>query len=130
MTNDAVARRARRLVVLLAGFALVLIACGETDDGIAPVRFTGASGPALYAQACASCHGTDLRGTDQGPPFIDALYRPGHHADAAFLLAVRRGVRSHHWDFGNMPRIEGLSDDQVKAIVQYVRERQRAEGIE
>jgi hypothetical protein len=34
----------------------------------------------------------------QGPPFIDALYRHGHHADAAFLLAARRGVRSNHWE--------------------------------
>lgn len=118
------------LVAFLAGFALALSACGGAEDGAAPVSFPGTSGPALYAQACASCHGADLRGTDQGPPFIDAVYRPGHHADAAFLLAVRRGVRSHHWNFGNMPRIEGLSDDQVEAIVQYVRERQRAEGIE
>lgn len=123
-------RKARLLAFLVAALALALSGCGGADDGKAPVRFTGASGPAHYAQACASCHGTELQGTDQGPPFLDALYRPGHHADAAFLLAARRGVRSHHWDFGNMPRVEGLSDEQLAAIVAYVRERQRAGGIE
>jgi mono/diheme cytochrome c family protein len=117
-------------LILLAGFVLLLSACGGAADSTAPVSFAGTSGPVLYAEACASCHGPDLRGTDQGPPFIDALYRPGHHADAAFLLAARRGVRSHHWDFGDMPAVAGLSDEQLEAIVGYVRERQRAEGIE
>ena len=92
--------------------------------------YTGTDGAALYAQACASCHGTDLRGTDQGPPFLDTIYRPGHHADPSFLLAVRRGARAHHWNFGNMPVIEGLSDEQVAAILQFVRAQQRAAGID
>jgi mono/diheme cytochrome c family protein len=87
-------------------------------------------GASLYAQACSSCHGSDLRGTDQGPPFLDAVYRPGHHGDASFLVAVRSGARSHHWDFGNMPPIDGLSDEQVRAIVEYVRGQQRAAGID
>ena len=111
--------------------AMLFVACGTSSN--APqgrTSFDGTDGAILFGQACASCHGADLEGTADGPPFIDSIYRSGHHADAAFLLAVRRGVRSHHWGFGNMPQIAGLSDEQVAAIVEFVRERQRGAGIE
>ena len=39
------------------------------------------------------------------------------------------GVRSHHWKFGNMPAIENLPRSDATAIVVYVRELQRANGI-
>lgn len=40
------------------------------------------------------------------------------------------GARSHHWDFGDMPRIDGITSGQVEAIVAYVREEQRDAGIQ
>lgn len=112
--------------------AILLGACtaSDGDDARASTPFTGSDGAALYAQACASCHGADLRGTDTGPPFLNAIYRPGHHADTSFFLAVRSGARSHHWNFGNMAPVPGLSDAQIDAIVQFVRLQQRAAGIE
>ena len=112
--------------------ALVLgVGCSDsTSSDATPGRSAGLDGRGLYAQTCASCHGADLAGTTSGPPFLDAIYRAGHHSDASFLLAVRRGARSHHWEFGNMPLIEGLSDEQVAAIVEFVRERQAAAGIQ
>ena len=116
--------------VLVAAVALAVACSDSTPSGAAPGTFAGLVGPSLYAQACASCHGADLAGTTSGPPFLDAIYRAGHHSDASFLLAVRRGARSHHWEFGNMPLIEGLSDEQVAAIVEFVREGQAAAGIE
>ena len=39
------------------------------------------------------------------------------------------GVRSHCWKFGNMPAIENLPRPDVTAIVVYVKELQRANGI-
>lgn len=121
----------RGAAVWLAACAALIVACGGADNGSATMTpFAGLDGAQLYSAACASCHGADLRGSEQGPPFLDAIYRPGHHADASFLLAVRRGVRAHHWNFGNMPAIEGLTDEQVAAIVEYVRQQQRAAGIE
>lgn len=112
-----------------AAIAGVLLACsgGSSEQ---PTSFAGSDGANLYSQACARCHGADLRGTNQGPPFLDAIYRPGHHADGAFLFAVRGGSRAHHWNFGNMPPIPGLTDEQVGAITGFVREQQRAAGIE
>jgi mono/diheme cytochrome c family protein len=113
--------------------AIVIAACGDDASdggGSEVVTFTGSDGAELYAQACASCHGAELDGTDQGPPFLDAIYRPGHHADPAFFLAAKRGARAHHWNFGNMPPVEGISEQQIDAIVAFVRTRQREAGIE
>lgn len=119
--------------VTLAAMALALAGCGGTDPGAAtppqPPE-TVERGKALYAENCAECHGEDLRGTDQGPSFLSPVYEPGHHADGAFLLAVQAGARAHHWNFGDMPPVEGLTADDVEAIVAYVRETQRTEGFE
>ncbi|MEP0315928.1 MULTISPECIES: cytochrome c [Alphaproteobacteria] len=86
-------------------------------------------GKVLFEANCAACHGQGGVGTDQGPPFINDIYNPGHHPDEAFLVAAKKGVRSHHWNFGDMPPVEGVSDDDLRAIVKYVREMQQANGI-
>ena len=44
-------------------------------------------------------------------------------------MAARNGVSAHHWEFGNMPVIEGLTNADVRAIVRYIRELQRENGI-
>ena len=97
----------------------------ERGADLAPAR-----GEALFAERCALCHGREATGTGQGPPLVHAIYRPSHHPDASFLAAVRNGVRAHHWRFGDMPPLEGLGDEDVGAIVDYVRHLQRRAGIE
>jgi mono/diheme cytochrome c family protein len=111
---------------------LLIAACGSEEEPVleTPDAELVAAGSELYAASCAECHGEDLRGTDRGPSHLSVVYEPGHHADGAFLLAVRRGVPAHHWDFGPMPPVDGLSDDDVAAIVAFVREQQRMEGFE
>lgn len=86
-------------------------------------------GEAIFNRKCAVCHGMQAAGSPQGPPLVHRYYEPGHHSDMAFLLAVRRGVRAHHWRFGNMPPVPGLSDADVRAVIDYVRALQRANGI-
>ena len=86
-------------------------------------------GSDLFVASCATCHGTEGEGTDTGPPLVDSTYRPGHHSDAAFLLAVRQGVRPHHWSFGPMPSILDVSDQEIADIVAHVRGLQAAAGI-
>ena len=88
------------------------------------------AGEPLYQARCAACHGSDLRGTPLGPSHLSIVYEPNHHGDGAFLLAVRNGVRQHHWPFGDMAPVLGLSDDDVVAIIAYVREQQRINGFE
>lgn len=89
-----------------------------------------AAGEPVYQASCAACHGTDLRGTDKGPSHLSVVYEPSHHGDAAFVLAVQNGVRSHHWPYGDMTPVPGLSDEDLDAIVAYVRENQRINGFE
>lgn len=121
----------RRLLIALA-LVMVVAACGSSEqtDTTAFDSQLVATGADLYAANCAQCHGTDLRGTDQGPSFLSEVYEPGHHGDGAFLVAVMGGVAPHHWDFGPMPPVEGLTEEDVEAIVAFVRERQGAEGFE
>ena len=133
-----------RLVALTAILVAAPIAWAMLvkDDGagsaarpIAEVRVptlsaAATAGEAVFDANCAACHGDNAAGRDgAGPPLVHTIYEPNHHSDAAFFLAARQGVRSHHWPFGNMPPVEGVSDDDVALIVAYVRELQRANGV-
>ena len=87
-------------------------------------------GKRAFEAKCAVCHGANAAGQDGvAPPLVHKIYEPSHHGDAAFLLAAKNGVRAHHWRFGNMPPVEGVTDGDVKMIIAYVRELQRANGI-
>jgi mono/diheme cytochrome c family protein len=87
------------------------------------------AGARLFNANCSICHGANAAGSDQGPPLIHRIYEPSHHGDGAFYRAVLLGVQGHHWRFGNMPAVEGVSERDVGLIVRYVRELQRANGI-
>ncbi len=89
------------------------------------------SGEIIYDAACASCHGANAAGQDGvAPPLVHRIYEPSHHGDMAFVLAARNGVRAHHWSFGDMPPVEQrMTDAEIGLIVAYVRELQRANGI-
>jgi mono/diheme cytochrome c family protein len=89
-----------------------------------------ALGKQLFQVNCARCHGAMGRGSKQGPPLVHKVYRPGHHADMAFHLAVKNGTRQHHWHFGDMPPIAGVSAEEVAHMVAYVRREQRRAGIQ
>lgn len=120
--RDANGARARRVVLLLAFGALALM-------GLVGCGSAGPDGAELFAANCAACHGKQAEGTDAGPPLVHRLYVPGHHSDAAFQSAVKNGVFAHHWDFGDMPAVAGVSEDEVAAIVRYVRGLQLEAGL-
>lgn len=91
---------------------------------------TARLGQQSFNETCAVCHGENAVGRNgAGPPLIHKIYEPGHHGDMSFVLAVQRGVQAHHWRFGNMPPVEGLSEARVNAIITFVREVQRENGI-
>lgn len=87
------------------------------------------AGEAKFSANCAACHGMRAVGTKQGPPLVHKIYEPNHHADVAFQRAAENGVRAHHWEFGNMPKIEGVTASDVNDIIRYVRWLQREAGI-
>ncbi|MCL4747963.1 MAG: c-type cytochrome [Burkholderiaceae bacterium] len=103
------------------------VAAPEPSRGLMP---NPTRGKPLYEANCATCHGESLTGTDKGPAFLHRVYVPEHHGDAAFQLAVRNGSRQHHWKFGDMAPVPGLSADDVAHITAYVRARQRRAGVQ
>ncbi|WP_370322009.1 cytochrome c [Oricola sp.] len=106
-----------------AGAALVEVKVPELSA-------EASSGEALFNANCASCHGTNAAGQDGvAPPLVHIIYEPNHHGDAAFHMAAQRGVRAHHWPFGDMPPVKGVGGDDIDKIVTYVRALQRANGI-
>ena len=86
-------------------------------------------GEMKFNNFCSRCHGPQAQGTNNGPPLVHKIYEPSHHADMAFQRAAAQGVRAHHWKFGNMPKIEGVTPEDVKQIVGYIRWLQRQAGI-
>ena len=120
----SVPRAAVALVLLLA-------ACGSVSvPETTATPEVIAAGEVAFATHCAECHGTAATGTDQGPPLVDNIYRRSHHADIAISLAISIGVSEHHWNFGPMLPVEGVSDDEVAAIIGFVRHLQAEAGIE
>lgn len=94
------------------------------------VEGNAAIGKQFFQKTCAVCHGENAAGKEgSGPPLIHVIYEPSHHADETFQRAVAMGVRSHHWRFGDMPKIQGLTRGDVSMIIAYIREVQRANGI-
>lgn len=107
-----------------AGGALVQV---DLPDELSPQAQIGER---VFNASCAACHGTNAAGQNGvAPPLIFITYAPNHHGDGAFLSAARNGVQAHHWDFGNMPPIEGLTNSDIAALVRYIRELQRENGI-
>jgi mono/diheme cytochrome c family protein len=121
MTLPAAAALALCLAVPIAAAAV------DATDSKAPPAL--AKGEALFTNNCSVCHGIGARGTKQGPPFLDKIYEPNHHADSAFYRAAELGVRAHHWKFGDMPKIPGVTRDDLTQIIAYIRWLQNQAGI-
>ena len=126
------------VIAFLVTMALVVSSCGQPESeqvmhrqqnqGPAGVA-GGGQGEILFDTHCARCHGKSGGGTDRGPPLIHLIYRPGHHSDMSFQRAAKDGVTQHHWHFGDMPPVSGVSPEEVGHIIAYIRQVQRHAGI-
>ena len=85
------------------------------------IPFHLGKGQLLYEKYCSSCHGTDLSGSDTGPPLLHPFYKPSHHGDKAFYRAALQGAKQHHWEFGDMKPVEGMTRKKMDSVVPYVR---------
>ncbi|MBV6521690.1 MAG: hypothetical protein MNPFHGCM_01834 [Gemmatimonadaceae bacterium] len=120
----------------IASCVAVVMACSREPapsvrlpEPLPPTPVTLLAGDSLYVMHCQSCHGRHALGTDLGPPLVHSVYAPRHHADAAFVLAVRNGVRAHHWTFGDMQPVPLVTSAQVESLTAYVRWLQMQAGI-
>ena len=125
--------------LLWVGFLVLVLVAAQacSQSGVEPVATgTAASAPAelrdgeqKFNANCSRCHGMGGVGTTQGPPFVHKVYEPNHHGDAAFQQAATKGVKAHHWQFGDMPKIDAVNPEDVEQIVKYVRWLQKQAGI-
>jgi mono/diheme cytochrome c family protein len=113
--------------VLLWLFLISYAEAADAPAGKTPPALT--KGEALFNANCAACHGIGGKGTQTGPPFLDKIYEPSHHADIAFYRAAESGVRAHHWKFGDMPKVPGVTKDDLAQIIPYIRWLQKQAGI-
>lgn len=120
-----------RFVVLL-GIAGLLSACSESSPPSASGDGAGQvdRGAEVYATSCASCHGAELGGTEKGPPHLSVIYEPNHHGDDSFRSAIANGAPQHHWEYGDMPAVDGLTDEDVEDVIAFVRAEQQRQGFE
>ena len=125
--------------VISIGTALFLLGCGELKPGEGRKKLhlpdesyvaNVSKGEAAYSGTCRACHGVMGSGTQQGPPLVHNTYEPSHHPDIAFHLAVKNGVRQHHWNFGDMPSQTHISPESTADITAYIRSLQREAGID
>ena len=120
-------------ISLIALLLSAAAACSESETppqgaaGPAPAELRG--GEQKFTANCSGCHGAGGVGTKQGPPLVHKIYEPNHHGDAAFQRAAANGVKAHHWQFGDMPKIDAVKPDDVDQIVKYVRWLQQQAGI-
>ena len=118
------------LVAIVVSFGTAACVLDEEPSSVTVDNPTLALGAQVYGQHCASCHGVDLRGTEKGPSHLSIVYEPNHHPDDAFRSAIANGVPQHHWTFGDMAPIAGLSDEEVEAVIGFVRSEQQRLGFE
>ena len=90
-----------------------------------------ALGKTYFDAVCASCHGANAAGQEgSAPPLVHQLYKPVHHGDGAFMVAIRNGSAQHHWSFGSMmPIKQPLTNAEISDIILYIRELQRENGV-
>lgn len=123
-----------RLHILVWTIALAAFAACDSSQpkpavggGTLPAELQ--AGEAKFNANCSACHGPQGTGSQQGPALVHKIYEPNHHGDAAFQRAAAFGVKAHHWEFGNMPKVESVTPADVDQIIQYVRWLQRQAGI-
>ncbi len=93
--------------------------------GMAALSASAADGKALYEKDCAKCHGADGKGEtkmgkkmgakDYTDPKVQAELK-----DEAALKAIKEGYKDKEGKVIMKPA-EGLSDEDIKALVAYMR---------
>ncbi|MCG6888824.1 MAG: cytochrome c [Gammaproteobacteria bacterium] len=118
-----------RCYMFVALAYLVSPVLSAADNPKFNVPFKLGLGQSLYEEKCSTCHGIWGDGSDKGPPLMHKLYLPSHHGDQSFYRAAMKGVQAHHWPFGDMPPVPGMTMRTMDKILPYVRWLQRENGI-
>lgn len=91
----------------------------------AAMSASAADAKANFDDQCAKCHGKDGKGDTKAgqmlkaPDFTDAKVQASFTDEKAFK-AVKEGLKDSEGRMRMKP-VEGLSDEEIKALVKYVR---------
>lgn len=125
------ANMSRKMMIVLLLFSvflpITLLADAKQNPPKVPFKF--ALGQQKFQAMCSACHGKWGDGSDQGPPLMHGFYKPSHHGDSTFYKAASKGVRAHHWNFGDMPPVTGATSRDIDAILPFIRWLQKERGI-
>ena len=119
----------KRFMIYLSLFLLPASLHAASGESGFKVPFQYGLGKTLFDENCTSCHGAWGKGADKGPPLMHRFYIASHHGDAAFYRAALTGTRAHHWNFGDMPAVEGMTREKMDKIIPYVRWLQQKSDI-
>ena len=128
----------RRVLAIVVAIPMLVTACDVPEPEarrlalhLPPIGFKGDpnKGVEPFRKYCIVCHGPKGHGSEQGPPLIDRIYRPDHHADLSFHFAVRDGVKSHHWNYGDMKPVPLITPEETEHVIAFIRKEQRRVGI-
>ena len=123
----------KKILVLVAGLALVLAACGGGDGGSATTTSGGPPGAAdavagadVYKGTCSACHGGDLAGIDGlGLPLAPSDFVASQsESDLAAFITVGRATDDPANTTGIMMPPKGgnpaLSDQDMLNVAAYL----------
>ena len=104
---------------------------GSLGSGTGASSYSVAADPGLIGLAddCAGCHGRLAGGTARGPNLIHADYGRNRRSDAQFRRAVLEGMPARR-GYGAMPATPGLPARSLERTIAFLRELQRAKGIQ
>jgi mono/diheme cytochrome c family protein len=112
----------------IAGWAAAIATVAVLVTGCGPSEPPDAA--ALFAANCAVCHGPAAQGVDdQGPSLLEDQYLADALPDEAVAAAIRDGVASSDDRWAPMPAFPRFDDDELEAVVGYVRELQRRAAL-
>ena len=105
----------KRLVILIAVFALLAAACSSGGSTATTAASGGIDGEAIYTANCVSCHSADLSG-GVGKP-LNAGSPAAGDPDAELIETITNGVSGTA-----MPAWgDKLSADEISAVLAYIR---------
>jgi hypothetical protein len=116
------------IIFLVGGFLLLNNSVNAQEEPAVPFEY--GLGMSKYQQFCSGCHGKWAKGSDTGPPLIHPYYKRSHHGDESFYRAALNGSSQHHWKFGKMEPVAGITRKDIDAIIPFVRWLQNEAGME
>lgn len=136
LVSARIAMAALAVIVVVGGAAAWLQLRRDTGRADAADASQVARGRAIYAAACASCHGANLEGQPDwrtrlpngrlpAPPH-DETGHTWHHPDRVLFDITRHGVEANApaGYRSDMPGFAGkLADDEIWAVLAYIKSR-------